>query len=126
MNGEPVPAWFHNLVIEGVQMLYALSLQGCPSAETLALTTQVWIETLWRGWPHWEEAADAGRLRDAFVRMAGAAERWPTPRQLMNSVPRRPELPKLATPDLPAEQLERNKRRISALLATMNLGKNAR
>lgn len=107
MTPQPVPAWFHNLVIEGVQMLYALSLQGCPSAETLPLTTQVWINTLWDSVARWDEATDARRLREAFHTLARQAERWPAPAHVMDVIPRRPEAPRLPTPKLsPDERAE--------------------
>jgi len=113
---NPVPDWFHDLVIEGVQMLYALSLQGCPSAETLTLTAQVWIDTMWRSGTVWQEAADAARLHDAFVRIAGTTDRWPAPKQVLNCVSGRQERTKLNAPGLTPEEIVINKRRLAEVM----------
>lgn len=100
--------WFNNAVISGVQMLYSLSLQGCPAGEVLQLTTLTWIDALWRA-RFWDEPVDTRRLDVAFASLAAAVERWPAPRQLLNYLPPRPavlQLPEPQAPVSPARQAQ--------------------
>jgi len=92
------PAWFHNAVVDGVQRLHVLSLQGTPAAETVTLTAQVWIDTLWHTPRSWDEARDLPRLQEAFRTIAGRADRWPAPRAVLDHLPRPPDLPQLPAP----------------------------
>ena len=44
-----LPASIHNAIIDGVQRLYVLRLDGAPADDTLPLTTQVWLDAIaWR------------------------------------------------------------------------------
>lgn len=116
-------AWFHNAVIDGVQLLYSLALNGGPAAEVLPLTTTGWIETLWRARGSWEQHLDAQRLQAGFISLAGACERWPAPKQLLDHLPARPELPAItyAPPPVTADkrlQLAALRRRVTDVLST--------
>lgn len=93
-----VPAWFHNAVVSGVQLLHALNLQGCPSAETVVLTAQAWIEALWGAPIAWDLAADEPRLAGAFRALSRQAERWPAPGAVLALLPPRPDALRLAPP----------------------------
>lgn len=96
MSNACAPAWFHNAVVDGVMLLHSLALAGSPAAEVVTLTASGWIEVLWRSraWAatedHHHQAADAGRLRQAFYALAQAVDRWPAPRQLCDHLPNRP------------------------------------
>lgn len=92
------PDWFSDQVIEGVQMLYALSLAGCPPAETVQLTAQVWIQALWGAQRCTDPALDRERLQAAFLAVARLAERWPAPRAVLDHLPARREATALAEP----------------------------
>ena len=83
----PVPDWFHNAVVDGIQRLHVLSLQGTPAAETVTLTAQVWIDTLWHTPRSWDEARDLPRLQEAFRSLAGRVDRWPAPRTVLENMP---------------------------------------
>lgn len=80
------PAWFHNAIVDGVQLVYSLALPGCPAGEVLPLTTTGWIEVLWRG-GMWIEDRDARRVPLAFFSLARACDRWPAPKQLIDHLP---------------------------------------
>lgn len=104
MAPTEAPAWFHNRVVDGLQMLVALALQGTPPAETVALTAQVWVATLWRARP-WLDERDAQRIAAAFADLAARIDRWPAPRQLLDA------LPAVAPIALPAPRLSDAQRR---------------
>lgn len=79
-------AWFHNAIIDGVQLLYSLALNGSPAAEVLPLTTTGWVEVLWRG-SAWDAQRDSDRVRLAFFSLARVADRWPAPKALLDHLP---------------------------------------
>lgn len=100
------PAWFHNAVVDGMQLLASMALEGAPAAEVLPITTLGWIEVLWaRG--AWQEQRDLPRLRAGFVSLAGAVQRWPAPRMLHDHLPPAEQAPALAPP-VPARSPERS------------------
>lgn len=91
------PAWFSNQVVSGLQYLWALGLPGTPAGELAQLTATAWIDTLWHHQVRWDEDLDPPRLEAAFKTAARMADRWPTPRQVLQALPDR-----LPTPALPA------------------------
>ena len=94
----PVPdPWFSAVIAEGLQRLAAMHLVGTPTDAGLDLACAVWIDTLWyrRAWP---PAPDATRLRRPFLAPAGAARRWPTPADLLDHLPAKPQPPALPAP----------------------------
>ncbi|GCL64345.1 hypothetical protein [Pseudaquabacterium pictum] len=109
--------WLRNAVIDGVQLLYSLALPGSPAGEVLPLTAQGWIEVLCRC-HRWDAERDSARLHPAFVSLAGAVDRWPAPKQLLDHLPALPAEPVLAyrppplTPERRA-QLEALRRRLA-------------
>lgn len=94
----PVPDWFHNRVVSGLQFLMSLGLNGTPAAEVVRLTATAWITALWEGGPAWDEQADNARLERAFMALAVKAERWPAPRALLDHLPPRAQQPRLPPP----------------------------
>lgn len=99
------PDWFHNTVVSGLQFLWALGLPGTPAGELATLTAASWVQALWCHNPRWTEKPDAPRLTEAFTTVAGRAERWPTPRTVLDAMPARKQplaLPLRGTPAPPA------------------------
>lgn len=92
------PAWFHNQVVSGLQYLWALGLPGTPAGELAQLTATAWIDTLWCHHVRWQEALDPPRLEAAFKAAARQADRWPTPRQVLQALPDRVPAPALPAP----------------------------
>ena len=123
MSARAAHPWFNNAVVEGVQLLYSLSLPGCPAGEVLPLTTSGWIEVLWRRGA-WDEPLDGRRVRQAFISLAGSCDRWPAPRQLLDHLPPRPEVLALtaAPPPITVEQRARladlKRRLVDRMLST--------
>jgi hypothetical protein len=96
-NGAP-PAWLHNLLIEGLQLLLVLRLKDTPASDTLVPVANVWIDVLWHSPTRWDEAADTPRLRAAFRALGIKADRWPAPAQLLRELPGRVSPPALPAP----------------------------
>lgn len=105
----PPPDWFHNRIVEGIQLLHSLHLDGRPAAEVVTLTTTGWIDVLWRAPRAWLEARDTERLAAAFFSLSRNVDRWPAPRQLLDHLPAARELPALderVAPISPARRAE--------------------
>lgn len=98
-----VPEWFRREIIEGLARLVALSLPGAPPADTIKLTRESWVESLWPG-RDWAEHQDAARLRLAFRALCANAERWPAPTHLLRHLPARAQPRSLPAPVDPAQK----------------------
>ncbi|MFZ5466613.1 MAG: hypothetical protein ACOZAI_05060 [Pseudomonadota bacterium] len=81
----PAPAWFRQSIGRGLQQLVCLSLPGQPPAETIALTKEAWINTLWTA-RRWQET-ELERLMEAFRLLARRCDRWPAPRAILDHLP---------------------------------------
>lgn len=94
---NPIP-WFSNLIREELARLYANSLEGCPGADTLEVTARSWIDDLHAHYQHAQlnQQTDEPRFRAAFRRVRTDCRRWPTLRDLIERVPARPSVKKLA------------------------------
>lgn len=92
------PAWLHNLLIEGLQLLVVLRLKDTPAADTLVAVANVWIDVLWHSPTRWDEAADTPRMRAGFRALALKADRWPAPAQLLRELPPRAQPTALPAP----------------------------
>lgn len=109
-----LPASIHNAVIDGVQRLYVLRLDGAPADDTLPLTTQVWLDAIAyrRQWAD----DDLPRLQQAFVALTATARRWPQPATLLELLPPRPAPLALAAPEITEETRLENVRFLRGLL----------
>ena len=91
MAASEAPDWFYDTVASGLQALVALSLPRQPPAETIALTLDVWVQTLWRAPISWDETIDKRRIDYAFASLARLVDQWPAPKHLLRELPNRPE-----------------------------------
>lgn len=114
-SGE-APSWFNNEIINGIQKLAALSLNGTPPSETIALTAIAWVETLWSANIAWTQELDTQRIEHAFKKLSREAERWPSPKQFLDLLPNRPEPKKLPSPTVDKDQAKANINRIKQTL----------
>lgn len=119
-----MPDWAYNQMIDGLQKLLVLRLQGAPPADTINALAAVWEEALT---PHtWAFVLDMDeqRLPTAFKLLIQQADRWAQPAQLIRLIPPRP-MPVVAglleakkpppTPEQRA-QIAKNKQQIMAHL----------
>lgn len=109
----PAP-WFRAAIAQGLVRLLALSLPGTPSADTIELTREAWIEALWPT-RAWDARLDESRISEAFRALMISSERWPAPAHFLRALPRRAEPPKLPTPPPTPEA----RRRMLDVLATV-------
>lgn len=114
----------NNLILDRIQRLICLGLEGQPAAELIAGTAQIWQEKLGR--------YDERRLIVAFDSVEGTARRWPTPADVIAALPvyahtytetaaPQPGVPQIATDP---EAAQRSKERIDGVIAVCakNLG----
>jgi len=93
------PAWLDAVIAEGLAALAVLRLPGCPAADTINLTADIWGRAL-MAVPHlvWDEHRDRARLQAAFARLCIECDEWPGPKQLLRWLPEREPLPALPGP----------------------------
>lgn len=118
---KKMPDWAYNQMIDGLQKLLVLRLQGAPPADTITALAAVWEEALT---PHtwaFEPDSDAHRLPTAFRLLIGQSEKWVQPVQLIKLIPPRQEQAVaglLTQPKSPISTAERahNRARIRKIL----------
>jgi hypothetical protein len=88
-----MPDWAYNQMIEGLQKLLVLRLQGSPPADAISAVAAVWEEALTPTTWAWQLETDSERLPAAFRRLIRQADRWAQPAQLIHLIPPRRELP---------------------------------
>jgi hypothetical protein len=105
-----IPTWFNNRVVSGLQFMWSIGLPGTPAAELATLTATSWVEALWNAPFAWDEQADAYRIYAGFTTAAARADRWPTPRAVLDAMPSRtprPALPLAPPKPMPQHVRER-------------------
>lgn len=112
------PQWMIFEVAEGLQRMIALSLPGTPAAETVEGTARAWADAFWHAPKAWDQDLDAPRIDAAFRTIACQLERLPTPKAVMEAMPKRPEPKKLPEPPISEEQWQENLKRIAELAAS--------
>lgn len=113
--------WFRDEIFAGLARLLVLRLPSAPWEEEAEYTQQTWIEVLWDAPIGWDAELDTTRLRTAFARLAREAERWPTPRQLLQMMPQRPPQPRLAAPPMSEAQRRRNQTRLREMMRELGI-----
>ena len=79
--------WLRTEVLTGLQKLLCLRLEGCPSEDMIEGTLAAWCEALEYA-KTWDQQRDVPRIREAFVRLARTAKRWPSLAELIEVMPR--------------------------------------
>jgi len=109
------PQWFRRTVADGLKVLVALSLPGEPALDLMPATKKLWIHLLWNCGKAWQED-DAGRILEAFTRLATRVDRWPAPKQLLEALPSRPQLKAIEPPPADREEAKRHLAEMRAML----------
>lgn len=106
-------------VIEGIQRLYTLRLQGAPPEDGVVATAEVWVAALKKRFAGWSEEQDAGRIGQGFDELVATALRWPSPALLIGKIPPRKVQARLTAPRAAFTDAQRaaNKKRMAAILA---------
>ena len=87
---DHIPDWFYNQINDLFQNMYMIGLPNTPPAENLDKTFQVWVNILWgdsnrKKW----EVIDLARFTASFRFVMEKAERFPTPAEILKSLPER-------------------------------------
>lgn len=93
MNPPKMPDWAYNQMIEGLQKLLVLRLQGSPPADAISGVAAVWEEALTPTTWAWQPETDGERLPQAFRLLIRQADKWAQPAQLIKQIPPRREMP---------------------------------
>ncbi|MDO4434714.1 MAG: hypothetical protein Q4B82_09080, partial [Alysiella sp.] len=118
---KKMPDWAYNQMIDGLQKLLVLRLQGAPPADTITALAAVWEEALTPITRHWQSETDHNRLPEAFRCVMQQSSRWISPAQLIEQIPAR-QVPPIAglieakAPPLTPEQIAKNKQRLKQIL----------
>lgn len=113
--------WFRDEIAAGIARLLVLRLPSAPWEDEAEYTVQTWIDALWQQPIGWDAELDVQRIRGAFARLAGNADRWPVPRQLLEQLPERPQRPRLPKPPMSDAQRRRNKARLKQMLRELGM-----
>ena len=119
MNPPKMPDWAYNQMIEGLQKLLVLRLQGSPPADTISALAAVWEEALTPITWAWQPETDGERLPIAFRQLIRQAEKWTQPAQLIKQIPPRNTLTAALLPNkqpISPEQREANRQRLQQIL----------
>ncbi|OOH92183.1 hypothetical protein BMT54_01265 [Pasteurellaceae bacterium 15-036681] len=109
--------WLKKTLASGVSMLILLRLRNAPPEDAVAGTLQAWLKVLTYK-RSWEQELDQVRFEKAFMRLAETCDHFPTPKQLLDVMPKRvqKELPeRVLTP----EQIERNAKKWAEIKAQL-------
>ncbi|WIX31228.1 hypothetical protein QO259_10315 [Salinicola sp. JS01] len=113
--------WFRNEINDGLARLMVLHLPSSPWEEEAKYTQKTWTEVLWGAPIGWDAELDTNRLRVAFARLARDSNRWPLPRQLLQSLPARPERPRLGRPKMSEAQKARNRQKLAEMVKELGI-----
>nr|DAQ93020.1 MAG TPA: hypothetical protein [Caudoviricetes sp.] len=114
-----MPDWAYNQMIDGLQKLLVLRLQGSPPADTISALAAVWEEALTPITWAWQPETDGERLPIAFRQLIRQAEKWTQPAQLIKQIPPRNTLTAALLPNkqpISPEQREANRQRLQQIL----------
>lgn len=117
---KQAPAWFKDIVIEGIQVLVAAHLKFGPANELLPATVETWAICLW-GQRHWQ-AKDAERLKSAFYFIAGTQQDFPTIKQVLDNLPM-PDEPVKVEHKISEQQRKKNLKRLQAMIKDLKVKK---
>ncbi|KTT63594.1 hypothetical protein NS383_18875 [Pseudomonas oryzihabitans] len=110
--------WLERAVIQGLQGLVALRLDGAPAADAITMTLDVWLVALGKG-RSWEEERDVWRIQAAFSTLFATCERWPAPAALLRQLPPPKGWATLPKPAVSEEQRINGRRHIADITARL-------
>lgn len=111
--------WLKLVLAKGVAMLLLLRLKNSPTEDVIQPTLEAWYRVITHK-KAWDMALDKLRFETAFMLLGQTCDWFPTPKQLLEILPRReyPELPLKTAEELAAEQVQmaRNVQRLKEML----------
>lgn len=112
--------WLHDCIVDNLQNLVLLHLEGAPPSETIAYSVGAWLRAMSRWSIAWSEKLDRPRIDEAFLLLSGQVSRWPSPSQLRLLLPSRVYLDdQLTAPEYPEAKADANRAKIKFLLGAI-------
>ncbi len=114
------PKWLNVSIAQGLAGLVLLRLPNTPPEDMIKATAKVWVTALTtvKLYGGWNEVEDKWRIESAFTRLYAECDRFPSPKMLIERLPKRKVL-ELPEPQITKEQQEINRQRIAALIRTV-------
>jgi len=85
-NVERPDHWLFVEISRGFQKLLLMRLDGPPAAELIAMTAELWVDTIGYGL---NAEQDAERIAKGFALLQRKIKRWPQPVELLDILPTR-------------------------------------
>lgn len=87
---EDIPEWFTRTVCGTLAEMMIIGLDNVPPADTMSLVAERMLKELWpkRQWERDCRSFGAKRLRIAFIQAAEHSKRWPSPKDVLECLPR--------------------------------------
>lgn len=83
-------SWLNEAIAQGLMGLVALRLPNTPPEEVIVKTAKIWVLALTKGCGgQWVEDEDRWRIEKAFVRLYADCEFFPSPKMLIERLPKR-------------------------------------
>lgn len=91
----PNPNWLDEEIRRGLSKLLCLRLDGTPAGDLIEGTAQAWLDAVtYRR--EWLEVRDAPRVAEGFRALVANSRSWPTPHDLIASLPSPEAQPQIA------------------------------
>lgn len=104
--------WLRATIAKGLAGLVVLRLQGQPPEDMITKTAEIWVKAILHQkiFNGWNEQEDKWRIEEAFLTLYAECDRFPSPKMLLERLPKRRilALPEPKITVLTAEERERN------------------
>jgi hypothetical protein len=97
-------------------------LSFSPAAESLQETAETWIEAITPLLGNPIEKIDAPRLRASFLSLTQTSKKWPSPSDLIDHLPPRPQVKQLPPPPMSDEEQKRGLDGLAAMKRIISKG----
>lgn len=104
--------WLRATIAKGLAGLVVLRLSGQPPEDMIIKTAEIWVKAILHQkiYNGWNEQDDKWRIEEAFLTLYAECDRFPSPKMLLERLPKRKVLtlpePKITV--LTPEERERN------------------
>jgi hypothetical protein len=110
-------SWLKREIVEGLQALLALRLDGAPAADMVVLTANIWEKAFeQRLGRNAVEEIDAPRIQEGFRFLFPRLRKWPAPADVLESMPPRPPRKALPEPEPTKAQHKESVKRVKTMV----------
>ncbi|QGM80684.1 hypothetical protein [Otariodibacter oris] len=97
--------WLKQSLASGVSMLLLLRLKNAPPEDAIQPTLEAWFRVITYK-KTWDKELDRARFESAFMYLAQNCDKFPSPKQLLEAMPKR-EFKELPPPEITPEQQQK-------------------